>query len=203
MSEIKGVTIYRHAFMHGTETHYFGYDEDGDDIVIESDLDGILMGTKFSDSEKNKFHEFIDKLINKIMVFTWDNYYSNEDVLDGEEWRVIIHYKSGRTRSFSGMNAYPSNFDDFVKLCKAYDFAFDGSNYDFEEFDSILWYDDFLEEVHELERTLICSECESDYVVHTNPMGYDFICGECGHNFIYENGKHKNDFENEVKKNLN
>jgi hypothetical protein len=145
----------------------------------------------------------IDKLVNEIMVFTWDNYYSNDHVLDGEEWRVTLHYKSGRTRSFSGMNAYPTNYDDFIKLCKEYDFAFDDSYYDFEDSDSTPWYDDFLEEIRKLEGILICPECESDYVVHANPMGYDFMCGNCGHNFIYENGKHEIDFDNEEKKNLN
>jgi hypothetical protein len=204
MSEIKGVTVYRHAFMHGTETHYFGYDEDGEDVVIDSNLDGILMGTHFSDDEIHEFHEFIDKLVNEIMIFTWDNYYSNDHVLDGEEWRVTIHYKSERTRSFSGMNEYPSNFDDFVKLCKAYDFAFeDDNNYDFDESNEITWYDDFLEEIDELEGILICPECDSDYVVHTNPMGYDFMCGNCGHNFEHKDGRHKKDFENEEKKHQN
>jgi hypothetical protein len=203
MSEIKGVTVYRHAFMHGTETHYFGYDEDGEDVVIDSNLDGIFMGIHFSDDETHEFHEFIDKLVNEIMIFTWDNYYSNDHVLDGEEWRVTIHYKSGRTRSFSGTNAYPSNFDDFVELCKGYDFAFDDNNYDFDESNEITWYDDFLEEIDELEGTLICPECDSDYVVHTNPSGYDFMCAGCGHNFEYKDGKHKEDFENESKRNVN
>jgi hypothetical protein len=203
MSEIKGITVYRHAFMHGSETHYFGYDEDGKDVVIESDLDGLLMGRNFDDEEKHEFHEFINKLVNDIMIFTWDNYYENRDILDGSEWHVSLHYKSGRKRSFSGMNAYPSNFNDFVKLCRAYSFAFDDGNYHFDDSHNTPWYDDFLEEIRKLEGILICPECESDYVVHTNPMGYDFMCGNCGHNFIYENGKHEIDFDNEEKKNLN
>jgi transposase-like protein len=33
-------------------------------------------------------------------------------------------------------------------------------------------------------------------------MGYDFMCEDCGHNFVYENGKYTKDFDNEEKKNL-
>lgn len=203
MSNIKGITVYRHFFMQGQETHYFGYDEENEFLGINSDLNGIMMGTTFNEEEKYIFEEFVDKLINQIMIFTWDNYYRDYAVDDGEEWKVTVHYKSGRTRSFSGMNAYPSNYEDFVNLCRSYDFAFDENNYDFEDIEESTRYDDFLEEIDELESTLLCPNCDSDYVVHTNPMGYDFMCGSCGHNFEYNQGRHKKDFEDDEKKNMN
>jgi hypothetical protein len=122
MSEIIGVTLYRHSFMYGSENHSFGLDGEG--ISIHSDLNGTITAMEFGENEKHFFHEFVDRLINEIMIFKWDKNYS-DDYLDGEEWRLTIIYRSGRSRSFTGMNAYPSNYVNFIQLCKEYNFAFE------------------------------------------------------------------------------
>ena len=51
------------------------------------------------------------------------------------------------------------------------------------------WYDDFLVEINELEENLKCPKCNSDYMVHVDPFGYSFMCGDCGEHYYYDKGK--------------
>jgi len=132
MSKIKGVTVYRHAYMHGTQTHYFGYDKNNEDVVIHSRFQQFIMDDDFINNEIHEFVDFVEQLVNDIKVFKWNKNYANDNVLDGEEWRLTVHYKSGRSRGFFGMNAYPSNFKEFVKLCIKHNFAFNDRDYDYE-----------------------------------------------------------------------
>lgn len=52
------------------------------------------------------------------------------------------------------------------------------------------WYKKFLQEVKELEKNLPCPQCGSQLILHTNPMGYDFVCSSCGFTFEHKEGKY-------------
>ena len=89
---------------------------------MDSKLHGIEISNIFSDSGKDsltEFRDFVKKIVNKIKIFKWQKSYFNEHVIDGSEWRVTIHYKSGRTRNFFGVNSQPPNFDEFIKLWRS------------------------------------------------------------------------------------
>jgi len=198
--KITGITFTRHVYMDEEMIHYFGYDDDGEIIkeATEPTMMFSLGGTK------EEFDSFIKKAIEDINILSWNNEYRpKETVLDGEEWKITIHIKNDGDIEIFGMNAYPDNFVDFIVLCTEFDFGpyeliDDEASYHLgvEE-----WYDDFLEEIEELESKLLCPKCSSDYMVHTNPMGYTFLCGDCGNIYEYEDGKFKAHFEFEEKAN--
>jgi ribosomal protein S27AE len=198
--KITGITFTRRVYMDEDMTHYFGFDEDGEIIkeATEPTMMFSLGGTK------EEFENFISRAIEDINILSWKNEYRpTETVLDGEEWKITIHVENDDDIEIFGINAYPGNFVDFIVLCTEfnfgpYDLVDDETSYDLgvEE-----WYDDFLEEIEELESKLLCPKCSSDYMVHTDPMGYTFLCGDCGNVYEYEDGKFKAHFEFEKKAN--
>jgi hypothetical protein len=191
---ITGITFLRRVYTVEDMTHYYGYDEEGEVIkeATEPNVMYSLGGTK------EQFKSFISEAVEVINILSWsDEYKPSKTVLDGEEWKITIHIENEENIEILGMNAYPDNFVDFIILCNKYDFGpyelvDDESSYDLgvEE-----WYDEFLEEIEELQSKLLCPECSSDYVIHTDPMGYSFMCGSCGNNFEYEEGKFTAHFE--------
>jgi len=40
--------------------------------------------------------------------------------MDGTEWRLNISWKDKNNLEVEGQNAYPNNFDDFLKLLNSY-----------------------------------------------------------------------------------
>lgn len=56
------------------------------------------------------------------------------------------------------------------------------------------WYKSFLLEIEEIEREVPCPHCGSSIIMHSNPMGYDFVCSFCSQTFEYEKGKHRDKF---------
>lgn len=190
MAKITGITFYRFAYMGADETHYYGYD--GDNDIIKRSVfygDSIeYLNTDDMDDVKT-FNAFINELKYDLWLFEWHRHYENHGVIDGVEWRITLHYKSGRTRSFSGVNAYPSDFDQFLSICKKYNFA-QVYEHQFIDEPDLPWFDDFLTEVSQLEDSLVCPSCETLGLVHVNPFGYDFLCTTCGHEYAYELGKH-------------
>ena len=122
MRIIKGITVYKHIYMGRQSTYYFGYNENNE-IVKTCDPLSMMLEPEFQIDLNKEYNEFIAKLVNDINIFSWKNEHMNYATNDGEEWRITIHYKSGRTRNFFGMNAYPLNYNEFVKLCNLYNFA--------------------------------------------------------------------------------
>lgn len=63
---------------------------------------------------------FLDE-IRALDLGAWKPFYRPEEaVLDGSEWSLEISYKDGREPFESwGMNAYPENFEAFLKLLDA------------------------------------------------------------------------------------
>jgi len=52
------------------------------------------------------------------------------------------------------------------------------------------WYDDFLNEVGEMEATKKCPKCKSNNIYHVDPFSYCFMCGTCGHTWKSTKGKY-------------
>ena len=74
------------------------------------------LNEKETDIEKEDFLYHLGEL----HMGEWRCHYSPERfgivVCDGEEWVLKIEYKDGRKKTFSGMNAYPYNFDALLEL---------------------------------------------------------------------------------------
>lgn len=52
------------------------------------------------------------------------------------------------------------------------------------------WYDDFLNEIQNMEATKKCPKCKSNNIYHVDPFSYAFMCGHCGHTWKATKGKY-------------
>ena len=132
-ARVNGITYRKHLFRGFQKMYYYGYDEKYNIIMTHDSFDDTVSFDiiKEIDTElhkknilnKSSFNVFINYLINDVKILNWKEFYFNEHVNDGEEWELIIHYDLGRTKSFTGVNAYPRNFSKFKKICKLYKFG--------------------------------------------------------------------------------
>ncbi|PKK99789.1 MAG: hypothetical protein CVV57_01675 [Tenericutes bacterium HGW-Tenericutes-2] len=133
MMNIKGITYKIHHFSSHKETHYFGYDANSIMIMSSDSINDILKFPMIDQFEYHhnretsitvdNFEKFINHLLTKLHILNWNEFYCDQDVLDGQSWEVILHYDSGKTKSFEGVNAYPENFNHFIRVCKKYNFG--------------------------------------------------------------------------------
>ncbi len=65
-----------------------------------------------------KWNKIVSKLYEKIYIHEWNKDYTDIGVLDGTHWEVEITLEGRRKRTYSGSNAYPPNWSDFVKIFK-------------------------------------------------------------------------------------
>lgn len=59
--------------------------------------------------------EFLSAL-KDLHMSAWKRRYEYSFMEDGEEWKLKLTFSNGKTRSFSGMNHYPWNFEDLRTL---------------------------------------------------------------------------------------
>ena len=62
----------------------------------------------------------VDSLYDGMYLHEWDKRYNNPDILDGEQWELVITMTGGRTRSYYGSNAYPPYWKELKRLFKRY-----------------------------------------------------------------------------------
>ena len=58
--------------------------------------------------------------LDKLAIWNWKTKYFDSDIMDGTEWRLNISWKDKSNLGVEGQNAYPNNFDDFLKLLNSY-----------------------------------------------------------------------------------
>ncbi|WP_230399275.1 hypothetical protein [Novisyntrophococcus fermenticellae] len=57
--------------------------------------------------------DFLLESIRGLHIGTWDTEYNDYDVLDGEGWELVLEFADGfEKQEFSGINAYPWNYED-------------------------------------------------------------------------------------------
>ena len=67
-----------------------------------------------------KWNKIVSKLYEKIYIHEWNKDYTDIGVLDGTNWEVEITLEGRRKRTYSGSNAYPSNWSDFIRIFKEF-----------------------------------------------------------------------------------
>ena len=73
-------------------------------------------GLRLTDEQIDLFWKRLDELD----VWNWDKEYHDPDTLDGTQWNLKINKQGKRKLKIFGSNAYPGNFDDFLKLLNGY-----------------------------------------------------------------------------------
>ena len=94
---LKNQTLY-----HETPSHP---DEESNPVLIVEEV-------KLTEEQLNIFWDDLDKL----KVWDWNRDYTNLEIMDGTEWRLKIKKPKKRSIKTEGQNAYPNNFDDFLKI---------------------------------------------------------------------------------------
>ena len=98
---LKNQTLY-----HETPSHP---DEESNPVLIVEEV-------KLTEEQLNLFWGSLDKLA----IWSWKTKYFDSDIMDGTEWRLNISWKDKSNLEVEGQNAYPNNFDDFLKLLNSY-----------------------------------------------------------------------------------
>lgn len=60
------------------------------------------------------------RLFNEIYLHEWHTHYCDPDVCDGKQWEVTLKLTNRRKRSYSGSNAFPPHWIEFLKLLRPY-----------------------------------------------------------------------------------
>ena len=104
-----------------------GYFNGYDILVYTIDGDNVYRSSKhyyrhiYTDMQTGKnidlnAEEFFCGLA-KLHIGEWNSVYDDNDVLDGTQWDLKIHYSNGcEPVKFYGSNAYPYNFDKLLEL---------------------------------------------------------------------------------------
>ena len=56
------------------------------------------------------------KKFDAINIAAWESDYFNPDILDGESWELKYYTTNGKVKKFTGSNAYPENYYEFMNL---------------------------------------------------------------------------------------
>lgn len=69
---------------------------------------------------EEEWQDFMHTIVHEIKVFTWDSF-SVDDSLPGDKrWDLSLLYDGGSHVEFTGSNAYPENWNDFVNVLAPY-----------------------------------------------------------------------------------
>jgi len=113
LEDIEKITFYSGGFFSTNEKTVIDLSGDELKVMIGSFSEVYERITEISKEE------FIYQL-GELHIGEWRCSYSPKrfgmEVLDGEQWVLKFEYKDGKKKTFSGMNAYPYNFDALLEL---------------------------------------------------------------------------------------
>lgn len=93
-------------------------------IIYENNNQTLIINI----GEKNQFiYKDISKVINNELVFKyleslfsiiddWEECYINNNIIDGNYWKLSIVYLNGNKNEYSGKAYHPNNFEAFERL---------------------------------------------------------------------------------------
>lgn len=58
------------------------------------------------------------RLFDETCLHEWSAHYHDPEILDGEQWEVTMKLTNRRKRSYSGSNAFPPYWIEFLKLLR-------------------------------------------------------------------------------------
>ena len=68
-----------------------------------------------------KWDKIVSTLYDDLHLHEWKKRYDDHDVDDGTYWSLEIGLKGGRTRLYSGSNAYPPYWYELLKIFRQFD----------------------------------------------------------------------------------
>ena len=103
---------------------YGDFISNNDKTIIDLSGEEIRVELYFlSDSVEKKTEitkeEFLRQLA-ELHIGEWRTHYSSDRygvaICDGEQWKFKLEYEDGKTKTFTGFNAYPYNFEELLEL---------------------------------------------------------------------------------------
>ena len=96
----------------GYTTYYFIFTTDGAELSQTHGVGGNSQISKkvYSVREAASLRERFEA----IHTDSWNSDYPNPWVCDGEQWSLIVCYSDGFSKSSSGSNAYPDNWNEIL-----------------------------------------------------------------------------------------
>lgn len=103
------------GFFEGDTRYHLEFSEEGALLVTSSKRDGSKVSRKLS---KEASEELL-KQFSALHVEYWNHEYTDPWILDGTGWTLSIRYTGHRGTAWSGMNAFPPNWESLVALFTA------------------------------------------------------------------------------------
>lgn len=63
---------------------------------------------------QNTIFNYLERLFR--IIDTWQEEYSNANIIGSDNWQLLIDYTDGRRKKYSGYSNLPSNFEAFQRL---------------------------------------------------------------------------------------
>ncbi len=67
-----------------------------------------------------KWDNFLYVLYHDLYLNDWKHRFNNNNILDGERWKLTVIMKDGRKQTYSGSNGYPPYWNGFEKLMNSF-----------------------------------------------------------------------------------
>ena len=111
-----GVADYREAV---NEVHFTvgGYDTGYPEVWMRKTAQGIELSVRPGHAQADCFLQremsadewvaVVDTLFCKLYLHEWKKRFIDPDIMDGEQWDLVLELEGGRRRTYSGSNAYP------------------------------------------------------------------------------------------------
>ena len=118
--------FYRRIYLQPYQPSYIRIKktDKGAHVKVRGIKEDIPFDAEYDISNK-KWNTLVDTLYYDLYLNDWKHSFYNDDVLDGEEWKLIIKLTDGRMRTYFGMNDFPPYWKEFLKLlrpfCKKHD----------------------------------------------------------------------------------
>lgn len=68
----------------------------------------------------NEWQAIKDTLFNDLFVLSWDEEYSDPDIMDGTQWDLKITFDNRKKFKTGGSNAFPERFDELLEYLDPY-----------------------------------------------------------------------------------
>lgn len=68
----------------------------------------------------NEWQAIKDELFNELFVLSWDEEYSDPDIMDGTQWEIKLKFDNRKKFKTAGSNVYPALMDELLEYLDPY-----------------------------------------------------------------------------------
>ncbi len=84
------------------------------DIILTAGSSKFIDGKKITkELSSAEWNGLLDKIFSEYLLHEWDKKYSNDDLLDGYDWEILVRLETGKEVWWNGYMSYPAYWNEF------------------------------------------------------------------------------------------